>query len=84
MPFTGTHFLHQQADLSFQVPRRRNANDFNSDTAINTMTKENGRTAEYKPLSDQVMTSSLRSLTSWKSLPILFMGALASSKYSLN
>jgi hypothetical protein len=92
MPFTATHFLHQQADLSLQVPGRRNANDFNSDTFINTMTKENGRaaelqncrTAEYKPLSDQVMTSSLRSLTSWKSLPILFMGALASSKYSLN
>jgi hypothetical protein len=46
MPFTATHFLHQQADLSLQVPRRRNANDFNSDTVINTMTNENGRTAE--------------------------------------
>ena len=77
MPFTGTHFLHQQADLSFQVPRRRNANDFNSDTVINTMTKENGRTAEYKPLSDQVMTSSLRSLTSWKSLPDFVLGSFS-------
>lgn len=48
MPFTGTHFLHQQADLSFQVPHRRNAHDFNSDTVINTMTKENGRAAELQ------------------------------------
>gem|GEM_PF-6447433 len=48
MPFTATHFLHQQADLSLQVPGRRNANDFNSDTFINTMTKENGRAAELQ------------------------------------
>jgi len=48
MPFTGTPFLHQQTDLSFQVSHRRNAHDFNSDTFINTMTKENGRAAELR------------------------------------
>ena len=66
--FNGIHFLQRPADLSFQVTSRRNTNDFNSDTVIKTMTKENGsaptnidaRSASMPPAVSNIAITSVR------------------------
>ena len=65
---TASTFLQRPADLSFQVTRRRNTNDFNSDPVIKTMTKENGsaptnidaRSASMPPAVSNIAITSVR------------------------